>query len=709
VFLEISIHITSHRRRWVANPGDILLQGVLWDFLPLACLSLVISTGHPLADASFALLAFAGSLHLWVIPKVRRQAWAFSADPVEIDTLMTALRRIDHWALVTISVAMGLLLSEMAQGQTFALAMLSPRVRTLRPYSRKSPTRTGVVDHYRVRTSHTPTHYHIEVRQPITWEFPREDTDLADLLMILLHFGQGADGQCYLNQVMTGQVFGLSRQMTSVRMALYRRRERIEDVLTRERQNHTTTPAVVTAIHQIVLEDPFVRPLAIRERLVADGIVARLEDISLPTVDRAIASVDYRTIRDRLEVMLRKGEVSPDHQTIARLFLDEMNRLATLAGQKISQTLHPIMVLIGSTSSGLPSSIDFQSSDLVTNEIVLPERPVSAGLRWSFLAYFSWGASYREAAAFLGVAPSTVFRRLRSLRRWLPSVQDVMGPLLYSGIVNIDEKYILVPKPKRDGKMGRWMYLFVAIDPYSYDLLHIEVYPQRNGECARAFLVGLKAKGVLRPKVIVTDLWKTYETALTEVFPDTVHHQCVFHAEQAASTLMRDRLGNEYRAIPMALALRDELVALFRSGSRRTLIRRYRKLLDRRPLYLEACADLAPVLDSLTRHFPKLAKARTPKSESASAAPWNWLGTPCRAYLSSTSSCLHHSWNSLLKLLQTRFVSSTWFLILENGLQQRKCQDHCPSPGKSTSLQSRAQRVVDQDNAGMGFRSRSWT
>ena len=139
-------------------------------------------------------------------------------------------------------------------------------------------------------------------------------------------------------------------------------------------------------------------------------------------------------------------------------------------------------------------------------------------------------------------------------------------------------------------------------------MLHAEVYPSRTADCARAFLLELKAKGI-KPRCIVTDLWAPYETVIPEIYPGVTHHQCVFHAEQAASDLMRDKLGSDYRSISEARELRSAIIHLFRAGSRRTLIRRYQKLLKQEPRLVQARPELKSVFESVSRHFSKLANA----------------------------------------------------------------------------------------------------
>ena len=75
-----------------------------------------------------------------------------------------------------------------------------------------------------------------------------------------------------------------------------------------------------------------------------------------------------------------------------------------------------------------------------------------------------------------------------------------------NGVVGVDEKYVLVPKnDKPDGKLRRWMYVYFAVDMYTYDLLHIVTFPHNDLRSAQAFLFVLRAKGY-HPSVLVTDL-----------------------------------------------------------------------------------------------------------------------------------------------------------------------------------------------------------
>ena len=608
-FLEIETRFAVQLRRECTSPGDVLVAGLLTSALVL----LVVGAGSDV-DPRIAVVLWTANLHFRVFPHARRQALVV-AD--HLDGLRLSLGAINHLEGLAVGYAVAALMLHGVASTWLGphgLAILAFRPRTLHPGNLTSTSRDGVVDDHWIRTAHTDTHWVITIRQPIVVSIPRSDTDLADVVMVLLYGGRRSNGRRYLDQARIGRIFRLSRQKTGDRIRLYKRDHRIEDVLGRGRHNHHLNPPMVNAIHGMILEDPFLGASEIRRRLGERGLLSRTDAISLTTITEAIKSVDYVAVRWKIQEMLRRGELVPDYQNICGILLREMADLAETAGRKVGQQIIPIAKMLDPNAGGLsPPGVPTRNSEAELETLLGPAEPgagiLASGWRASFVHYFSFGASYREIASFLGVHASTVYRRLVSIRRRLPALAKALGPLRYSGVVGIDEKYILAPKPHREGMMARWVYLFIAIDPYSYDLLHAEVYPARNTDCARAFLVGLKASGVLAPKVIVTDLWSPYETVIPEAYPGVTHHQCVFHAEQAASTMMRDKLGKDYRSIPEAEALRKAIISVFRAGCRRTLVRRYGKLLQQKDVVVTRCPDLAPVFEALARHFEKLANA----------------------------------------------------------------------------------------------------
>jgi transposase-like protein len=107
---------------------------------------------------------------------------------------------------------------------------------------------------------------------------------------------------------------------------------------------------------------------------------------------------------------------------------------------------------------------------------------------------------YRCTGLLLGVSKVTAYRWVSGFGYQLLPVAALFGVVRSSGVVGIDEKYVLVPKnDKPAGKMKRWMYVYLAVDCYTYDLLHVEIYPFNDKLSARAFLLALRAKGYHPP------------------------------------------------------------------------------------------------------------------------------------------------------------------------------------------------------------------
>ena len=82
-------------------------------------------------------------------------------------------------------------------------------------------------------------------------------------------------------------------------------------------------------------------------------------------------------------------------------------------------------------------------------------------------------STYRRTGQTLGIKSMTVYRWVSAWGYELLPVAALFGVLKSSGVVGIDEKYVLVPKnDKPAGDMRRWMYVYLAVDVYTYDLAH---------------------------------------------------------------------------------------------------------------------------------------------------------------------------------------------------------------------------------------------
>jgi hypothetical protein len=229
---------------------------------------------------------------------------------------------------------------------------------------------------------------------------------------------------------------------------------------------------------------------------------------------------------------------------------------------------------------------------------------------WGVMVYMQMRTTYRRAAEAVGVSSVTLWRRAMIVGQEALPVATLFGVVRCSGVVGIDEKWVLVPKnDKPQGKHKRWMYVYLAVDVYTYDLLHIDIYPYNGKDEARAFLQALKAKGY-RPQVIVTDMSQDYTEPIRAVFPEAEHHECVFHALRWAQRLIKEVYGHDYAEThPEAVVLKEQIYKVFDAKTRRTVDKRYRKVMALKDQYMTQMPEAARIFDFLERHYPKLVNA----------------------------------------------------------------------------------------------------
>jgi transposase-like protein len=228
---------------------------------------------------------------------------------------------------------------------------------------------------------------------------------------------------------------------------------------------------------------------------------------------------------------------------------------------------------------------------------------------------YAWGYStYRRVGQALQVSETTVYRWVSAWGDQLLPVAALFGLVRSSGVVGVDEKYVLVPKNDKPAtKMKRWMYVYLAVDVYTYDLLHIALYPYNTRDSAHAFLLALRTKGY-HPQVVVTDLRRDYGTVIAQVFPKARHHECLFHAEQEIGRYLRKTWGRDYAAqLPEAEQLRAAVVHIFQARTKRTARKRYLTLLEEREDYLQRAPPLQWVFAFLEQHWPSLVNATESK------------------------------------------------------------------------------------------------
>jgi transposase-like protein len=227
------------------------------------------------------------------------------------------------------------------------------------------------------------------------------------------------------------------------------------------------------------------------------------------------------------------------------------------------------------------------------------------------LQQYEWSHSvYRCTSQMLGVSKMTAYRWVSAFGYQLLPTAALFGVVRSSGVVGIDEKYVLVPKndkPERD--MKRWMYVYLAVDSYTYDLLHIEIYPYNTKHSAQAFLLALRAKGY-HPRVIITDLRVDYRDVIAQVFPKATHHECIFHALQDVHEHLKSAYGSDYaERYPHVAALRNDINHIFDARTKRTAWRRYEAVLAQREAFVSQTPDAAAVFHFLEHHSLSLINA----------------------------------------------------------------------------------------------------
>ena len=234
---------------------------------------------------------------------------------------------------------------------------------------------------------------------------------------------------------------------------------------------------------------------------------------------------------------------------------------------------------------------------------------------WGVMVYMHLRTTYRRVADVVGVSHVTLWRWSMIVGQQALPIATLFGVVRSSGVIGLDEKWVLVPKnDKPEGERRRWMYVYLAVDVFTYDVptklaLHIDIYPYNGKAEARAFLQALKAKGYT-PQVIVTDMNRDYSEPVHAVFPKVMHHECVFHALQWAQRLVKEVYGNDYaQTHPEAVVLKEKVYRIFKAKSRKTVNKRYREVLALKEEYVAQMPEAQRIFDFLEHHYPKLVNA----------------------------------------------------------------------------------------------------
>jgi len=517
-----------------------------------------------------------------------------------------------------------------------------------------------------------------------TWK-PRNFFEERVLLVIFRHFYAplSTPKRPFLRQEWLAEWFGSHQELIS-RWQRYVRQGGL-DQLKGEYESWILTSEIGQAILDIWVPNFWLSARRVRERLLAEGHIARVKDISLQSIYEVARETGFAEVRRLLRQIFEFTADGPqwrDQVLLDRLF--ELNE-ALMARLQAGEGLTPQLMLevetlkeavgapIRPLKKTLPLAYRLQQalfgqweeiddgcircphcgSSLVARKENTPRckkyrdpetrqwretegyrcyclNPACAcetftnypdGVRlysswtvdtmiWGVMVYMHLRTTYRRAADVVGVSHVTLWRWTMAVGEQALPVATLFGVVRSSGVVGIDEKWVLVPKnDKTEGERKRWMYVYLAVDVFTYDLLHIDLYPYNGKDEARAFLQALKAKGY-QPRVIITDMNQDYSEPVRAVFPGATHHECVFHALQWAQRLVKEVYGNDYvQTYPEAVALKEQIYKIFKAKSKKTVNKRYQKVMVLKEKYVAQMPEAQRIFDFLERHYPKLVNA----------------------------------------------------------------------------------------------------
>lgn len=245
---------------------------------------------------------------------------------------------------------------------------------------------------------------------------------------------------------------------------------------------------------------------------------------------------------------------------------------------------------------------------------LLPNTLYPLRIRLTALQMYEWGRStYRRTGQAINVKAGVVYSWVSAFGHELLPIAALFGFVRSSGVVGVDEKWVQVPDKKladqeqsKKNKQRCWMYVYLAIDAYTYDLLHIDIYAHNTAAATSSFLLALRAKGY-KPKVIVTDLRKEYGPAIREIFPEAEHHECIFHALQWIHRQFKDVYGKDYiESLPETVKLKKMIDDIFQAKTKRTAQKRFDQVMSLRQQYMDQDVNAASIFDTLQRHWPTL-------------------------------------------------------------------------------------------------------
>ncbi len=356
---------------------------------------------------------------------------------------------------------------------------------------------------------------------------------------------------------------------------------------------------VVACCEQIWQAHPLWSPVQVHAEVVR-RLPQKGATLSVPNIRTAGQQVGFLGVQQTLRRQVAEGQAHYKEEALIEALFALAEAQVAHAPQvhaPIPEVLEQVLpaVGLGQEVPQIAAQVARLEDQLLTGDAspqalaTLWQGPLG-GLLLSFVLYYH-GLSLGVLGQFWGVHKTTVMRWLAPLAtvNWRAVVQQ--GRQYFSGLVAVDEKWVKIA--------GVWWYLFAAVDHVSGLPLHVALLPANSGAYCKLFLLQLKQLGYV-PKVIITDGWDAYVTAIAQVFPQAQHLLCRFHALRAAFRRLKVALANgAERHLWMG-----KLSRVFHTTDKRTVRRRLQTLHQQ-----AADTPVAGVLARLAAKLPQLLPA----------------------------------------------------------------------------------------------------
>src|SRR5712691_5295490 len=300
---------------------------------------------------------------------------------------------------------------------------------------------------------------------------------------------------------------------------------------------------VVACCEQIWQAHPLWSPVQVHAEVVR-RLPQKGATLSVPNIRTAGQQVGFLGVQQTLRRQVAEGQAHYKEEALIEALFALAEAQVAHAPQvhaPIPEVLEQVLpaVGLGQEVPQIAAQVARLEDQLLTGDAspqalaTLWQGPLG-GLLLSFVLYYH-GLSLGVLGQFWGVHKTTVMRWLAPLAtvNWRAVVQQ--GRQYFSGLVAVDEKWVKIA--------GVWWYLFAAVDHVSGLPLHVALLPANSGAYCKLFLLQLKQLGYV-PKVIITDGWDAYVTAIAQVFPQAQHLLCRFHALRAAFRRLKVALAN---------------------------------------------------------------------------------------------------------------------------------------------------------------------